>query len=120
PEFQLRIQERGPDGSWTTSAPSSANLRALALCFVSALIKLAAQIRDEDADAKRGQLFQGGDYPLVMDAPFATMDKYFKRTVPAGLRGVVPQLAMFINYDQWSGEVEEVLRTSVGSAYILE
>jgi hypothetical protein len=43
--FQLRIQERGSDGAWTTSAPSSANLRALALCFVSALIKLAVEIQ---------------------------------------------------------------------------
>lgn len=124
PGFQLGIKERGPDGNWTTSAPSSANLRALALCFVSALIKLASDIgadaRQKGDQAKREQLFQGGDYPLVMDAPFATMDRYFKQAVPTGLRQVVPQMAIISNYDQWSGDVENVLRPALGSAYVLE
>jgi DNA sulfur modification protein DndD len=122
--FQLGIKERGPDENWTTSAPSSANLRALALCFVSALIKLAADIgadgREKGEPPKREQLFQGGDYPLVMDAPFATMDRYFKQAVPTGLRQVVPQMAIISNYDQWSGDVENVLRPALGSAYVLE
>jgi len=121
-EFQLSIKERGPTGAWTISAPSSANLRALALCFVSALIKLAAQIGKAEAgqENKRQQPFQGGDYPLVMDAPFATMDSHFKRTVPLGLRKVVPQMVVIINHDQWSGEVAETLQSSIGNAYVLE
>ncbi len=120
--FQLSIKERGPDGTWVTSAPSSANLRALALCFVSALIKLAAEIGSDEsaADVRRQQPFQGGDYPIVMDAPFATMDAHFKRTVPSGLRTVVPQMVLIINHDQWDGEVESVLQPAVGSAYVLE
>ena len=120
--FQLSIKERGPDGMWVTSAPSSANLRALALCFVSALIKLAADIGNDESnsDSRRQQPFQGGDYPLVMDAPFATMDAHFKRTVPSGLREVVPQMVLMINYDQWRGEVESVLQSAIGSAHVLE
>lgn len=124
PQFRLSIKERGPDNNWTVSAPSSANLRTLALCFVSALIKLAFDIgvesKKKGGEARPLQVFQGGEYPLVMDAPFATMDKYFKRTVPAGLRSVVPQVVMFSNHDQWSGEVDEVLRSAVGQAYVLE
>src|SRR5207249_2571315 len=108
---------------WVISAPSSANLRALALCFVSALIKLADDIgKDERQKAdspRRQQMFQGGDYPLVMDAPFATMD-YFKKTLPKGLRAVVPQMVIFSTNDQWSGEVEGCLQSSVGTAYVLE
>lgn len=120
--FQLSIKERGPDGTWVTSAPSSANLRALALCFVSALIKLASEIGKEESpsEQKRQQPFQGGDYPIVMDAPFATMDAHFKRTIPLGLREVVPQVVLMTNYDQWEGEVESVLQPVVGSAYVLE
>lgn len=120
--FQLSIKERGPDGTWVTSAPSSANLRALALCFVSALIKLASEIGKEESmsEVRRQQPFQGGDYPIVMDAPFATMDAHFKRTIPLGLREVVPQMVLMTNYDQWEGEVETVLQPVVGSAYVLE
>jgi DNA sulfur modification protein DndD len=124
PNFRLSIKERGPDGNWTISAPSSANLRALALCFVSALIKLAYEIgreaKHKSEEARKHQMFQGGEYPLVMDAPFATMDKYFKRTVPSGLRSVVPQMIILSNFDQWSGEVEDVLRSFIGAAYALE
>lgn len=65
-------------------------------------------------------MFQGGDYPLVMDAPFATMDKHFKQTVPSGLRSVVPQMVLLSNYDQWTGEVDDALRSSIGAAYALE
>ena len=80
-EFRLGIKERGPDSNWITSAPSSANRRALALSFVSALIKLAsdirAEIRKKPDDPKRLQMFQGGEYPLVMDAPFAHIGSAF-------------------------------------------
>ncbi len=123
-EFRLRIKERGPDSSWITSAPSSANRRALALCFVSALIKLAsdigAELKRKPEDVKRLQMFQGGEYPLVMDAPFAHMDRHFKQTVPAGLPGVVPQVLILSNSDQWGGDVEGVLSGAVGQAYVLE
>jgi DNA sulfur modification protein DndD len=123
-QFRLGIKERGPDSNWITSAPSSANRRALALCFVSALIKLASDIRAEmkkkPDDAKRLQMFHGGEYPLVMDAPFAHMDRHFKQTVPAGLRAVVPQVIILSNSDQWGGDVEGVLSGAVGQAYVLE
>lgn len=123
-EFRLGIKEPGPDSNWITSAPSSANRRALALCFVSALIKLASDIRAElkkkPEDAQKLQMFQGGEYPLVMDAPFAHMDRHFKQTVPAGLRMVVPQVIILSNSDQWGGDVEGVLSGAVGQAYVLE
>ena len=123
-DFTLNIKERGPDGKWTISAPSSANLRALALCFVSALIKLAHDIGIEErqrADQGRRQnMFQGGDYPLVMDAPFSTMDKHFKTMVPSGLREVVPQIILMTNHDQWTGAVEDALRQFIGEGYVLE
>lgn len=124
PDFHLTIQERGPDGGWALSAPSSANLRALALCFVSALIKLAhdmgVDLRSRSEADRRYMMFQGGEYPIVMDAPFATMDRHFKQVVPSGLREVVPQMVLFTNSDQWSGGVEDTLRQSVGATYVLE
>lgn len=118
-DFALSIKERGGDGAWVTSAPSSANLKALSLCFVSALIALARELRNKDQDS-RLKIFGGGSFPLVMDAPFAKMDTYFKRTVPDGLRQCVPQVVLISSNDQWTGEVEEGLSSSVGRAYVLE
>ena len=118
-DFALSIKEKGGDGAWVTSAPSSANLKALSLCFVSALITLARELRSKSQDG-RLKIFDGGDFPLVMDAPFAKMDTYFKSRVPHGLRQCVPQIVLLSSKDQWFGEVEEGLRSSVGRAYVLE
>jgi DNA sulfur modification protein DndD len=115
-DFRLSIKELGGDNQWRPSASSSANKRALALAFVTSLIKLADQAQGS-RDGKRF-LFAGGQYPLVMDAPFATMDS-FKRTVPVGLRRTVPQIVLVTNYDQRQGEVEDALGIAVGSAYVL-
>ncbi|QDT16784.1 AAA family ATPase [Alienimonas californiensis] len=123
-EFELSIRERGPHGDWVRSAPSSANLRALALCFVSGLIQLAKDIGEDNAERRsrneRATMFEGGEFPLVMDAPFATMDEHFKRHVPAGLRRVVPQIVLITSWDQWSGDVSDTLGDSVDKAYVLE
>lgn len=118
-DFGLSIKERGGDGSWVTSAPSSANLKALSLCFVAALIKLAHSLGQDEAD-ETGHVFQGGEYPLVMDAPFAKMDTYFKRSVPAGLRRSVPQIILISSNDQWKGEVAEGLGQTLGKKYVIE
>ena len=115
-EFRLNIKERGGDGEWRKSAPSSANRRALALGFVAALIRLA----DEASRDNKSTWFTGGRYPLVMDAPFATMDSHFKSTVPRGLRQAIPQLVLVTNHDQWDGEVEAALSDSIGASYVLE
>lgn len=120
PEFRLSIKEIGGDGTWRTSAPSSANLRAVALSFIAALIKLAAAMEEDEGDRAALTPFRGGKYPLVMDAPFATMDTDFKSRVPLGLRAVVPQLVVFSSYDQWTGEVETALGPNVGAKYVLE
>jgi len=117
PDFSLAIEERGGSGEWVTSAPSEANYAVLALTFVSALISFAKEVgRDPDRD---GQVFAGGDFPLVMDAPFAKMDVEFKEKVPVGLAEVVPQVVIISSLDQWLGEVEHGVDSAVGKAYVL-
>ncbi len=114
--FRLSIRERGANGDWVASATSAANQRALALGFVGSLIRLAS----EAANSEDSQFFAGGDYPLVMDAPFATMDDYFKGTVPRGLLKTVPQLVIINSLDQWEGTVANSLASAVGRVYVLE
>jgi hypothetical protein len=103
------------------SAPSQANLRALALAFIGALISLAREVDEyvrHNTDSKA--FYQGGVYGLVMDAPFATMDSHFKKTLPAGLITLVPQIVLMNSYDQWKGEIEQVMGNAVGRLFVLE
>jgi DNA sulfur modification protein DndD len=115
-DFSLSIEERGGAGNWVTSAPSEANCAVLALTFVCALIRFAKQISQ---DKDRGAFFSGGDFPLVMDAPFAKMDTEFKQKVPKGVTNTVPQVVIISSLDQWEGEVEESLGGAVGRGYVL-
>ena len=115
-DFTLSIEERGGAGDWVTSAPSEANCAVLALTFVSALIRFANEVGQ---DRDRQDVFSGGEFPLVMDAPFAKMDEDFKRKVPVGLAGNVPQILLISNLDQWRGDVADGLEAKVGKAYVL-
>ena len=115
-EFALSIEERGGSGEWVTSAPSEANCAVLALTFVAALIEFASEI---GKDPNQRSMFAGGEYTLVMDAPFAKMDEDFKRKVPLGLAHVVPQVVLISSLDQWRGDVSESLEDQIGKAYVL-
>lgn len=116
-DFSLTIEERGGGGDWVTSAPSEANCAVLALTFVSTLIRFALEIsQDKDRDHS---IFSGGEFPLVMDAPFAKMDVEFKTRVPAGLAENVPQIILISSVDQWSGMVANALAPSTDKAYVL-
>jgi DNA sulfur modification protein DndD len=116
--YTLSMKERsGELDHWVESAASSANRRAMALAFISSLIRLAREISEAPGKAI---FFEGGLYPLVMDAPFATMDQFFKTQVPRGLADVVPQIALISSYDQWKDEVAGELGPRVGRWYVLE
>jgi DNA sulfur modification protein DndD len=119
--FELTISEYGPQGNLIRSAPSQANIRALALAFIGALIALAKEVNDyvNETDDQR-MPYRGGVYGLVMDAPFATMDAHFKERLPKGLVELVPQVILVTSYDQWIGEIETAMAPSVGKAYVLE
>jgi len=116
--YTLSIRERSGDHDrWVESAPSSANRRAMALVFISSLIRLAGEIAEKDTPPG---FFKGGQYPLVMDAPFATMDSFFKTNISRGLRKVVPQIVLISSGDQFRGEVSAELTPHTGKWYVLE
>ena len=113
-DFALSIEEKSGHGGWVTSAPSEANCQVLALAFVSALIRFARELAGDERS-----FFEGGDFPLVMDAPFAKMDTQFKERVPKGLARAVPQMVVISSIDQWNGVVSEVLEGMVDRAFVL-
>jgi DNA sulfur modification protein DndD len=119
--FELTISEHGPQGNLVLSAPSQANIRALALAFIGALISLAKEVSDYvTATGDERMPYRGGIYGLVMDAPFATMDAHFKTHLPRGLVDLVPQLILVTSFDQWTGDIASVMGNSVDRAYVLE
>jgi DNA sulfur modification protein DndD len=121
-EFRLTMKELGGYNEWVPAAPSQANECALSIAFIASLVRLARDMHQagRGAPASGGMLFRGGEFPLVMDAPFAKMDRDFKERIPEGLRRVVPQIVLITNNEQWKGAIADRLGPYAGKSYVIE
>ena len=115
---RLSMQELA-DGRWIESAASSANQAVLALCFVASIIQLADNVSRNATPESDGEAIGGGEFPMVMDAPFAKMGEHFSLKVPSFLARTVPQLIIITSEKQWYGPVQDCLSARVGRAYLL-
>lgn len=114
--FALSV-EKDVNGRWQRDAPSESNQGVVALCFISAFIKLAKRLADE-AKSGAGQLLRGGAFPMVMDAPFSDWDSHFCRTVSHHLAETVPQLVVITKHRDWP-HARAVLENRIGRAYVI-
>jgi DNA sulfur modification protein DndD len=103
-------------------AKSTGENQILSLSFVGALAALARE-RHEEARKAQGlqSLFAtvGGVFPIVMDAPFGTLDETPRREVAHGLPQLAPQIVIFVSKAQGTGAVEEELRPRVGRSWVI-
>lgn len=97
-----------------------ANGGALAVAnfaFISALIKSAKQFALNDHNA------YGSDpdaaYPLLMDAPFATLGSELMQGVARNIHKVCDQMVLFVKPNDFN-QVKEELNLKIGKMYILE
>ena len=115
-DFQLSVEiDRDNNGRWIKDSPSESNQGVVAICFISAFIELAKRLAE---DPGAGRFFQGGQFPMVMDAPFSDWDKYFCETVSKHLADTVPQLVVITKSRDWP-YAKSVLEQRVGKAYIV-
>lgn len=118
-EFRLTLREG--DGLQPVAKSTGEN-QILSLSFVGALAALARERHDEAAKAK-GLLglfsAAGGIFPIVMDAPFGTLDETPRREVARGLPTLAPQVVIFVSKAQGVGAVEEELRPRIGSSWVI-
>lgn len=118
-EFRLTL--RGGDGLQPVAKSTGEN-QILSLSFVGALAALARERHDEAAKA-RGLLGlfsdSGGIFPIVMDAPFGTLDETPRREVARGLPTLAPQVVIFVSKAQGVGAVEEELRPRIGRSWVI-
>lgn len=58
-------------------------------------------------------------YPLVMDAPFAKLDKTHRRNVAQFIPQIAEQIILFTVDSQWNGTVEEAMTPFIGKEYMI-
>ena len=61
----------------------------------------------------------GGNYPMVMDSPFGSLDETYRRQVARSLPTLANQLVVLVSKTQWRGEVAEEMADYIGRQYVL-
>lgn len=115
----FRLTLRDSDGILPVAKSTGEN-QILSLSFVGALAALARE-GHELSEGQPGSLFgsAGGIFPIVMDAPFGTLDETPRREVARGLPQLAPQIVVFVSKAQGLGPAEEELRPRIGQSWII-
>lgn len=114
PDFELKTFKRD-DGKLVPIATSTGQQQVTSLAFIASLVKIAKKNKDN----KNSNFLRGGEFPLVMDAPFNNVDSIYGPKIAEILPQATPQVILMTNPQQWHGVIESVLRPFVGSEYLI-
>src|SRR5207249_1831686 len=113
PDFRLRLSKT-VGGEELNVAKSTGESEILSLSFVGAVAERARrryeETRKNGQQASAGLLsFQGGIFPIVLDAPFGTLDARYQTQVAKALPELAPQVIVFVSKEQGFNAVREEL-----------
>lgn len=107
-------------GSELPVATSTGESQILALSFVGAMAELA-RTRFEESQAKSSSdilSFQGGVFPLVLDAVFGTLDDTYQEGVAKALPELAPQVIVMVTRGSAPAAIREKLWPRAGKVAI--
>ncbi len=114
PDYQLTLIEN-TSGVEVTVAASTGENQILSLSFIGAII-------DRVREWSQRNTLMGPDsstFPVVMDSPFGSLDRIYRRQVAKAIPQLANQLVVLATKTQWQGEVETEIEPRVGREYIL-
>jgi DNA sulfur modification protein DndD len=118
-QYRLQLTKEIGGTSKPVRGASTGEKQVLSLAFVSSLVKKAKDLAEESSTSATA-LFTGGEYPLVMDSPFGSLEKDYRRQVADWVPKLAPQIIVIVSETQWRKEVEEEITPSIGEELILE
>ena len=118
-DYSLDVfKEVGGRGELESAVPTSTGERQVAsLAFIGALTYLT---REQYRSNQDNVYFQGGVYPMVMDAPFGYLGTEYQRGVSQQIPTLADQVLVLVTEPQWEAEVKEHLERTAGKQYHLE
>lgn len=99
---------------------STGEKQVLALSFVASLVRTAAQHLTDEGRAKTFGAPLGGDYPLVMDSAFGSLEDEYRAKVAEWIPKLAHQVIVLVSNSQWRVEVEQGMKRRIGREYVLE
>lgn len=118
-DYSLDVfKEVGGRDELISTVPTSTGERQVAsLAFIGALTYLT---REQYRSSENNVYFQGGVYPLVMDAPFGYLGTDYQRGVSKKIPKLADQVVVLVTEPQWEAEVKGNLERHAGTQYYLE
>lgn len=119
-DFSLSLTKNVNGTAQPVHGASTGEKQVLALSFVGSLVKRAKENLGSQTAASRMGLVVGGEYPLVMDSPFGSLEDDYRAKVAQWIPTLAHQVVVLVSKTQWRDEVEQETRPRVGREYILE
>ena len=118
-DFQLRLTKRVGGYEQQVHGASTGEKQVLALSFVGSLVEKTRDNLEESGKSEM-EVERGGQYPLVMDSPFGSLEDDYRAKVAHWIPKLAGQVVVMVSKSQWREEVEREIRPRVGREYILE
>jgi len=115
--YELTLVE-STTGQESPVAASTGEHQVLSLSFIAAIIdRVRSWSKKEEGETWVGP--DSGTFPMVMDSPFGSLDRTYRRQVARALPTLANQLVVMASPTQWLGEVAEAMAPYVGKQYVL-
>ncbi|WP_448600552.1 AAA family ATPase [Thermoleptolyngbya sp.] len=117
-KYELNLVE-STTGQERLVAASTGENQVLSLSFIGAIIDRVKDWSRKDRPSQYLMPPDAGNYPIVMDSPFGSLDETYRRQVARSLPTLANQLVVLVSKTQWRGEVAEELAPYLGRQYVL-
>ncbi len=112
--YELTLVEN-TSGIEVQVAASTGENQILSLSFIGGII-------DRVREWSQRNTLMGPDsstFPIVMDSPFGSLDRIYRRQVAQAIPQLANQLVILATKTQWRGEVETAITSRIGREYVL-
>lgn len=120
PDYRLMLTKRVGGLEQQVFGASTGEKQVLALSFVASLVRTAAEHLTDDGRAKVLGVPLGGDFPLVIDSAFGSLEDEYKTKVAEWIPRLAHQVVVLVSNSQWRVEVENAVKSRIGREYVLE
>ena len=112
--YQLTLVENSSGVELPVAASTGEN-QILSLSFIGGIIDRVRQW------SQRHTLmgYDSSTFPVVMDSPFGSLDRIYRRQVAKAIPQLANQLIILVTKTQWQGEVETETSPLIGEEYVL-
>jgi DNA sulfur modification protein DndD len=117
-KYELNLVETTTGQERLVPASTGEN-QVLSLSFIGAIIDRVRNWSRKDRQSQWLIPPDGGNYPMVMDSPFGSLDETYRRQVARSLPTLANQLVVLVSKTQWRGEVAEEMAKYIGRQYVL-